>query len=255
MAPGSIAAKDHRPLPEKDLISLCEAVTWLATGRAREARTIHRVKTCFVRERLIQQHAVKRDQLRGKDAQAASSLPQEAVRIALPLLDALEVASAEILSLIRREVLTAYGRTGDGGRERIPPDYFMSEVYGDYARDLFEADVLAWQRGEFAEELPVFRSVRFRRADLVAAVAPLVADRVGAEQRARRPTAAAEAKCVRWLVAQMLGGPPQARKDEYCDRALAEFGIDKRQFIRAWDVAKIESGTTTWGKPGRRRKC
>lgn len=223
MAADSCPAERIRPLPETDLISLSQAVTWLATGRAREARTLKRFRAI----------------------EGYIGLPKH-------LYIALEEASGRIVSLIRNKKLTAFGSRGDGPRELIPRDYFANEVYGDYMRDTFEAELLTWERGDYPEGLPEYRSVRFWRSELLETLTPLVEDIIRAKPSLATRTVAAETRCFEWLVGLMRDGPQREPKTVYSKRAIAEFNVGARQFDRAWSRAKVETGTKEWGRSGRR---
>jgi hypothetical protein len=67
----------------------------------------------------------------------------------------------------------------------------------------------------------------------------------------RRPRAPKE--CRLWLVAEMRQSPGQSPrlKPWYLDEAKKRYGISEREFDRAWDRAKQESGAA-WGRAGRR---
>jgi hypothetical protein len=59
--------------------------------------------------------------------------------------------------------------------------------------------------------------------------------------------------CRLWLVAEMRESPGQSPRPKpwYLDEAQKRFGISEREFERAWDHAKQESGAE-WGRAGRR---
>jgi hypothetical protein len=63
-------------------------------------------------------------------------------------------------------------------------------------------------------------------------------------------TIGAEQRCRRWLVELMKRGPQIKPKRQYEEEAKTQFGVGRRAFARAWENAKQDSSTNSWGKPG-----
>jgi hypothetical protein len=73
---------------------------------------------------------------------------------------------------------------------------------------------------------------------------------------AARPTAAAEARCQKYLVTQMkqsLDRAPKPKRGFLADCQARFPGLSKRGFERAWADAIRLTGTVGWSKAGRRR--
>lgn len=138
---GQATSRNPSPLPGKDLITLCEAVTWLATGKARRSEVVRR---------LMRRHAGGRQ-------------PRE-------LWAEMEGAADRLVSLARSGKLKVYGSVDDAGVSPIPLDYFAIEVFAEFAFDIIAPDPLAFAKGSYQPGLPTYRSVRFFRSDLLAAV-------------------------------------------------------------------------------------
>ncbi len=133
------------PLPEKDWITLCELVTWRATGKARSAATLRRL----MRRRRGRKPAF--------------------------LWASFERAAATVVSLCRKNDLSPYGSVGGNPHQPFSEEYFLSDVYADYVSDSIGPDPRAWPRAspypdenpEEPRELSIYRSVRFFRSDLL----------------------------------------------------------------------------------------
>lgn len=213
--------------PETELITLCEVVTWLSTGKARPAETLRR---------LMRRHNGRR---------WPPGLWRE-----------LDEDAQKLIVKLRRGEFPAYGQLEGGPHEVIPNDYFASDVFAEFAKDLIAADPLAFNRDTYPEGLPTYRSVRFMRKDVAGVLADEVRPMQGTAPTLKGAgTAAAETRCFNWLVELMRNGPPVRSKKDYQSEAIAEFGMAQRQFLRAWDNAKADTRTLTWGKAGRRPRA
>lgn len=135
---GTTAEPPRHPLPDQDLITYCELVTWLATGRARSADTL---------KRLMSRHRGQRG-------------PKY-------LWDSFDHESAGVISILRENNLIAYGSPDGGPHQPIPGDYLINDVYGEPVSDTIGPDPLAWERGSYPEGLATYRNVRFRRSDVL----------------------------------------------------------------------------------------
>lgn len=211
-------------LPDTDLITLCEAVTWLTTGRARPAPVLRR---------LMDQHHGRR-------------WPRG-------LWHELEEDAGKLVSALRREDLVAYGQIEGGPHAAIPRSYFDSDVFAEFVLDLIAADPQAWSRGTYPDGLPTYRGVRFRRSELWSAMNEAVRAPDHDVGRGPRGSIAAGTRCRQWLMTLMLTGPPEAPKADYMRQACLMFGVSKRQFTNAWAQARQETGNAAWGRAGRRR--
>lgn len=218
---------NHRgagPLPERDLITLCESVTWLTTGKARPSEVLLRL--------------MRRN--------TGSRRPQG-------LWCELEEDAVKLVAALRQGDLVAFGQIEGCPHQAIPSDYFLSDVFAEFARNIIAPDPLAFERGTYPEGLPTFRNVRFRRVDLIARLIKSVRPSDEGEPR-RFGTIAGQTRCSKWLAYLMRNGPQEAKKSVYADRAIQQFGITQRQFLRAWDNAIAEVQTPDWGRSGRRQK-
>jgi hypothetical protein len=69
-----------------------------------------------------------------------------------------------------------------------------------------------------------------------------------------RSTIKAESQCKRWLVELMHQGPQTKPKSAYRDDARQQWtSLGVNGFNRAWANAIVETQTTQWGKPGRKK--
>ncbi len=154
--------KDHTrkpvirdPLPEKNQITLCELVTWRATGKARSAAVLRR----FMRRHQGQRQATE-------------------------LRASFERAAATVVSLCRKGDLSPNGSVDGNPHQPFSEGYFLSDVYADPVSDSIYPDPLAWPRSgpypdenpEEPRELPTYRSVRFLRSDLLSTFEPAADD-------------------------------------------------------------------------------
>ncbi len=128
-------AVNRQPLPERDFITLCELVTWLATGKARSAEILQR----FMRRHRGQRRAIE-------------------------LRRAIENQAVNLLSLLRSREIKAFGHVDNGARGEIPVEYLMSEVFADPPLDIIAPDYLV--RFDL-ENVPTYRSVCFLRIDVL----------------------------------------------------------------------------------------
>ena len=135
--------KDHprkpvirNPLPEKDWITLCELVTWRATGKAWPAR---RLKGLMKRNR--------------------------GQRRPIFLWDSFEREAANVVSLCCKSDLSPYGSVDGGPHQRFSRGYFLNDVYAEPVLDSIGPDPLADQNGSYPEGLPTYCFVRFLRSD------------------------------------------------------------------------------------------
>lgn len=218
---------NHRgpgPLPMPELISLCEVITWLTTGKARPADVLLR---------LLRRH---------NGGRWPPGLWRE-----------LEEDAEKLIAGLRRGEFRAYGQLDGGPHEVIPNDYFASDVFAEFAKGLIAPDPLAFERDSYPEGLPTYRNVRFHRTDVFEHLAGEVRADPGSGP-SLLATIAGQTRCYRWLVELMERGPQETSKSEYAARARAEFSIAQRQFLRAWDNAIAKVQNPDWGKSGRRRK-
>ena len=135
---GSIPSQavNRHPLPERDFITLCELVTWLATGKARSAAVLRR---------LMQRH--------------------QGQRRPTALWRAIENEAAKLISLLRlrsREV-EAFGHVDHGARRPIPFEYLVNAVFAEPPLDIIAPDPLARLD---SDDVPTYRSVCFFRTDV-----------------------------------------------------------------------------------------
>jgi hypothetical protein len=211
-------------LPMRELISLCEVVTWLTTGKARQAAVL---------SRLMRRHTGGR-------------WPPGLWR-------QLQEDAEKLIAGLRRGEFPAYGQLDSGPHEAIPNDYFSSDVFAEFAKDLIAPDPLAFERDSYPEGLPTYQNVRFHRSDVFEHLAGKVRADSGSGP-GLLATIAGQTRCYRWLVELMERGPQETSKSEYGAYARAEFGIGQRQFLRAWDNAIAQVQNPDWGKSGRRQK-
>lgn len=218
---------NHRgalPLPGTDLISLCEAVTWLTTGQARTAPIL---------KRLMHRHHGRR-------------WPRGLWR-------ELEEDADKLVAALRNDSLTAYGQLDDGPHVAIRPEFFMSDVFAEFPNDTIGPDPLAFERGSYPDKLPTYRSVRFRSADLSNALRREV--RAPATRSVgRRSTMAGRRRCLNWLVQLMRAGPQEAPRRVYMEEAKRRFAVMDRQFVQVWAQARQEVDSPEWGRAGPKPK-
>ncbi len=211
-------------VPNRDLISLCEGVTFLATGATRKSATLRRFM----------------------GRQGGGREPKG-------LWNRMEREADVLLSFLRRGDLTAYGSLDSGPIEPVPKDYFVNDVFSEFARDLLAHDP-SISEGAFGRTgIPTYRDVRFLRSDF-ADVANRHFLSIKKRQSSRaKQTFAAESRCRKWLIELMKNGDPKSAKAVYQAQATDMFGTGPNQFNRAWAMARSEVGNPMWGKPGRRR--
>ncbi len=243
--------KDHTrkpvirdPLPEKDLITLCEFVTWRATGKARSAAVLRR----FMRRHQGQRQATE-------------------------LRASFERAAATVVSLCRKGDLSPNGSVDGNPHEPFSEGYFLSDVYADPMSDSIGLNLLAWARAspypdenpEEPRELSIYRSVRFLRSDLLSTFEPAADD---IDQRAAKASTDAamlvetlppalpskgfsSRKVTEWYksrVADWKAGDPiptldddvAAAKNKFNDKVTQRFVRDLRDNFAppAWNVHK-----------------
>ncbi len=125
----------RRPLPRRDFVTLCELVTWIATGKPLSSAVL---------KRLMRRHRGTR-----KPVELWSLLEREA---------------DHVQSLLRTGTLEAFGQADGGAHERITVDYLVSDVFADPLHDQIGPDPLAWERGTYPEGLRTYTAVRLQRS-------------------------------------------------------------------------------------------
>ena len=143
--------KDHTrkpvirdPLPEKDKITLCELVTWLAIGTAWPA--------CRLKDWLKSNRGQRK-----------------------PVWDSFEREAVTVVSLCGNGDLFPHGSVDGGPHQPFSDGYFLSDVYAEPVSDSIGPDPLAWpSSGPYPDEpdeepkkLPTYRSVQFLRSDVL----------------------------------------------------------------------------------------
>lgn len=129
-------AVNRQPLPERDFITLCELVTWLATGKARSAAVL---------QRLMRRHRGLR-----RPTEVWRPIENEATKL-IPRLRS------------RSHKIKAFGHVDHGGRREIPGKYLLKEVFAEPLSDIIAPDYLA--RFDLGN-VPTYRSVCFFRTDV-----------------------------------------------------------------------------------------
>lgn len=216
------ASAEGRPpaLPDRALVTLCEVVTWLATGDSQPAATLRQ---------LLKRH--------------------QGARRPVHRWRRWETAADTVIETLRRGDIVAYGQLDDGPHEAVPRDYFMSDAFIDFATDSIAPDPLAWEAGTYPERLATYRNVRFWKSDVEQALRH-AAGQPQQDPPRRRATVAAGSRCRDWLIGLMKSGPQEQAKIRYQEHAVATYGISTRQFKSAWDQARQEVGNPQWGRPG-----
>lgn len=133
---GSIPSQavNRQPLPERYFITLCELVTWRATGKARSAETLQR----FMRRHQGQHRSTE-------------------------LRRVIENEAANLILLLRSRKIKAFGHVDHGGRRVIPVKYLVKEVYAEPQSDTIAPDY--FERFDL-DDVPIYRSVCFLRTDV-----------------------------------------------------------------------------------------